>query len=150
MASPGYGPFAKHLMSIIDGSIDMSHANFEPHPPAAAIGRAPVTERLTLYFPADISELDIKSWDEKIEKFVKVVKENAGDAFKAASAGWVVEKLDHEGIKGKAKALTGVIGWESVEAHVAFTSHPSFKENVGLMREGVEGSEMHHVKFEER
>ncbi len=161
VASPAYGPFAKHLMTIIDvdtatsheninNRISMSHANFEPHPPSAAIGRAPVTERLTLYFLADISESDIKSWDQKFQRFLKVVEENAGAAFKGASVGWVVEELDHDDIKGKAKAFTGVIGWESVEAHIAFAEHPSFKENVGLLREGVEASEMHHVKFEER
>lgn len=160
IASPAYGPFVKHLMTIIDvdtaishpnidKTISMNHANFEPHPPSAAIGRAPVTERLTLYFSADISEADIKSWDQKIKKILKVVEENAGEAFKGASAGWVVEEVDRDGVKGKAKALTGVIGWESVEAHIAFTGHPSFKENIGLLREGMAESEMHHVKFEE-
>lgn len=134
----------------MNNRISMNHVNFEPHPPSAAVGRAPVTERFTLYFHADISESDIKSWDQKIRKFAKVLEENAGAAFKGASVGWVVEELDHDDIKGKAKALTGVLGWESVEAHIAFREHPAFKENAGLLREGVEASELHHVKFEER
>ena len=151
IASPEYGPFAKHLMTIIDGKISLNHANFTPHPPSAAVGRAPVTERLTLFFSADISEDDMKKFDENIQKFLGILKENAGDGFKAASSGWIVEEMEHEGIEGKARAITGVIGWESVEAHMAFREHPAFKENVGLVRgDKVKGSKVHHVKFQEK
>ena len=128
----------------------MSHANFTPHPPSAAVSRAPVTERLTLFFPADISEVDKKTCDENFEKFLGILQEDAGTGFKAASLGWIVEDMKHEGIEGKAKAITGVIGWESVEAHMAFREHPAFKDNAGLLRGGgVKGSEVHHVKFQE-
>ena len=149
IASPTYGPFTKHLMTITDGHVSLCHANFDPHPPSAALSRAPVTERLTLYFSADIPEAEIKSFDNNVKKFLNVLKENAGDGFKALAVGWVVEELDREGVEGKAKALTGVIGWDSVEAHMKFREHPAFKENAGLLREGVKAAEIHHVKFQE-
>ncbi len=150
IASPTYGPFAKHLMTIIDGHISLSHANFDPHPPSAALSGAPVTERFTVYFSADTPEAKIKSFDENVSKFLKVLKENAENGFKAVAVGWVVEELDHEGVEGKAKALTGVIGWDSVEAHLKFRETPAFKENAGLLSEGVKAAEIHHVKFHER
>ena len=150
VASPENGPFAKHLMSIVDGKISKIHANFSPYPPAAAISRAPVTERLTLYFPADISESETKSFEDNVKKFLKIVEDKAGDGFIAASSGWVLEEVDHESVKGKAKAITGVIGWTSVEAHMAFREQPAFKENIWLLKDGVKGAEVHHVKFEER
>ena len=133
----------------MDGKFSLHHTHYNPHSPAAALGRAPVTERLTFYFSGDLSESDMKSWDENMKKFVKVLEENAGDDYKGSATGWVVEELDHEGVEGKAKAVTGAIGWASVEAHIAFRKTAAFKESIGALRDGVKGREMHHVKFQE-
>ena len=149
IASPEYGPFTKNFMTILDGGVSLHHAHFDPHPPAAALSRAPITERMTFYFAGDMSESDMNSWDKNLKKLIKVLEDHAGEGYKGASAGWIVEELEHESIEGKAKAVTGVIGWESIEAHMEFRKHPAYQESVGSLGSGIKGSEMHHVKFQE-
>lgn len=143
MASPTYGPFAKHLMTIVDGPFSMYHANLTPHPPTAAVGTAsPVTEVLTCYF-----EKEDDGFESKVNQLIKVISENA-EGFKAASGGWVIEDVEYEGKKGK--AYVGVLGWESVEAHMSFRETQAFKDNIHLLRGDPLGMEVHHTKFAEK
>ena len=148
IADPGYGPFAKHLMSIVDGSLTMYHANLSPHPPSAAISStsSPVTECLTCYF----SSLD-SSYEERFNKLVAALSEGA-EGFKAAAGGWLVEDVEHEKIGSgkKGKAFVGFIGWESVEAHKKFRETKAFNDNIHLIREGPVASEVHHTVFVEK
>ena len=144
MASTIYMPFAKHLMTIVDGPLTMRHANLTPHPPTAALGAAsPVTEVLTCYF-----EKEDEGFQSKFDQLIKAISDNA-DGFKGASGGWVVEEVEYEGEKGK-KAYVGLSGWESVEAHMAFRETQAFKDNIHLLREDPLGFEVHHTKFVEK
>lgn len=147
-AAPAYGPFAKHLMTIVDGPFTMMHANFTPHPPSAAISHttSPVTEVLTCY----LKEKD-DSFAKNAEKLLDIVKEEA-EGFKGASGGWVIEDVDHEsfGSGKKGKAYVGVIGWESVDAHNKFRETQCFKDNIYLLREGPCAMEVHHTTFTEK
>jgi len=141
-----YGPFAKHLMTLVDGNLSMYHANFDPHPPSAALSaNIPVTEVLTLYFTSKDD-----SFQGNVRKFIDVLKGFEG--FKAASGGWVIEDVEHEKIGSgkKGKAFVGVIGWESVEAHMNARQTDAFKKNIHLLREGPVAMEVHHAKFNER
>lgn len=142
-ASSAYGPFAKHLMTIVDGSLTMHHANFTPHPPTAALGTAsPVTEVLTAYF-----EKEDDGFDAKVKQLVKAISENS-EGFKGASGGWVIEDVEYEGKKGK--AYVGLLGWESVDAHMAFRETQAFKDNIHLVRKDPLGLEVHHTVFVEK
>lgn len=140
IASPIYGPFAKHLMTIVDGTLTMLHANFAPHPPTAALGTiSPVTEVLTFYF-----EKENDGFDSKLRQFIKVISENA-EGFKAASGGWVIEDVEYKGKKGK--AYVAILGWESVKAHMNFRETQAFKENINIVRADPLGMEVHHTEF---
>lgn len=131
-------------MTIVDGSIEMRHANLTPHPPSAALGTAsPVTEVFTSYLDKEDEE-----FESKVKQMLKVIADNA-EGFKGASGGWVIEEVDYKGDKGK-KAYVGLLGWESVEAHMSFRETQTFKDNAHLLREDPLGSELHHTKFVER
>lgn len=147
MSSTIYMPFAKHLMTIVDGPLTMRHANLTPHPPTAALGAAsPVTEVLTSYF-----EKEDEGFQSKFDQLVRVISDSA-EGFKAASGGWVVEDVEYQGKQGKKgkKAYVGLLGWESVEAHMACRETQAFKDNRHLLREDSLGVEVHHTKFVER
>ncbi|KAL9036355.1 MAG: hypothetical protein Q9180_004346 [Flavoplaca navasiana] len=136
MSSPNYGPFVKNLMPIVDGEIEsMRHAHLSPHPPSAALNgtTAPVTEMINHYFSADISQSEQSSFESSVKQFSQVLEEKA-EGFKGFAAGWVVEEVEHEGVEGKAKSWLSCIGWQSVEAHMAFRETKDFKDNVHLIR----------------
>ena len=148
MADPVYGPFGKHLMSIVDGSLTMYHANLKPHPPSAAISstHSPVTECLTCYF----SSLD-SSFEENFNRFVAAASEDTA-GIRAAAGGWLVEDIEHEkiGPGKKGKAFAAFLGWDSVEAHKKFRETDTFKDNIHLLREGPVALEVHHTVFVEK
>ena len=130
-------------MTIVDGPLTMRHATLTPHPPRAALGTAaPVTEVLTLFF-----EKEEPGFESKWEQLVKVISENA-EGFKAASGGWVVEDVEYQGKQGRAYA--GLVGWESVEAHMSCQETQAFKDNVHLLKEDSLGVELHHTEFVEK
>lgn len=140
IASPIYEAFGKHLMTIVDGPLTMLHANLTPHPATAALGTAsPVTEVLTVYV-----EKEENDFVTKINQLAKVISENA-DGYKGVAGGWVIEDVEYKGKKGKAYVVT--LGWESVEAHMAFRETAAFKENIHLIRDGPLGMELHHTEF---
>lgn len=148
MKSSIYGPFGKHLMTIIDGQLTMLHANFDPHPPSAAVSSttSPVTEVVTCYFTAHDA-----GYEENVKKLTGILKEKA-EGFRAASGGWVVEDVEHESIgEGKkGKAYVAVVGWESLEAHMRCRETEFFRDNIHLLREGPVKLEVHHTKFMEK
>ena len=127
-------------MTIVDGPLTMLHANLTPHPATAALGTAsPVTEVLTVYL-----EKQDNDFVAKVNQLTKVIAENA-DGFKGVAGGWVIEDVEYKGKKGKAYVAT--LGWESVEAHMAFRETSEFKDNIHLLREGPMGMELHHTEF---
>ncbi|KAL8736773.1 MAG: hypothetical protein Q9166_000139 [cf. Caloplaca sp. 2 TL-2023] len=150
-SQPYYGPFGNHLMSIVDGQIEsICHAHFTPHPPSVAVSgtNVPVTEMITHYFSADISESERSSFESGMKEFHQVLKKAEG--FKGFAGGWVVEELEHKEVEGKTKSWQSCIGWQSVEAHMAFRETKDFKDNVHLIRsEFKKASTMHHTKFKE-
>ena len=147
MKSPIYDPFTKNLSTIASDGIIMNHVNFNPHPPSAAISSttSPVTEVAICYF----ASFD-PGFEERIKRLASVMSEKA-EGFKAASAGWMVEDIEHPSIGSgkKGKAVVAVIGWESQEAHHKFRESPAFGENIHLMAEGTLDIEDHHTTFKE-
>lgn len=134
MALPEYGPFLTQFGKVLGGPPQLHHANLDPHPPAPAISsfQSPVTECLTIYFP---SSFDSSSFDSHWPTFKKTLEEKA-KGFRSVSAGWVVEELEHEGMK--CRAWAGCLGWDSVDAHMEYRNTEAFKESirglVGLFR----------------
>ncbi|KAL8766432.1 MAG: hypothetical protein Q9209_006808 [Squamulea sp. 1 TL-2023] len=153
ISQPYYEAFGKHLMSIVDGDIQsMVHAHFSPHPPSTAVSgtTAPVTEMITHYFSTSITESEQSSFESDLKKFAQILEEKAKGCTGFAG-GWVVEELDHEGVEGKTKSWQSCVGWQSIEAHMAFRDTKDFKNNVYLMRPDFKkATTMHHTKFTER
>ncbi|KAL8783780.1 MAG: hypothetical protein Q9213_004396 [Squamulea squamosa] len=149
---PYYEAFGKHLMSIVDGDIQsMVHAHFSPHPPSAAVSgtTAPVTEMITHYFSTSISKSEQSSFESDLKKFARILEEKAKGCTGFAG-GWVVEELEHEGVEGKTKSWQSCVGWQSIEAHMAFRGTKDFEDNVYLMRPDFKkATTMHHTKFTE-
>ncbi|KAL6714538.1 hypothetical protein ACLMJK_007963 [Lecanora helva] len=146
--SPIYGPFGKNVMSILDGSLTMLHAHFDPHPPSAAASstNSGVTEILTAYLTSQDTQ-----FEENAKKLIGILKEQA-EGFMAASSGWVVEDVEDEsfGAGKKGKAYVAVIGWESLKAHKKLRDSQCFRDNIHLLREGPVKTEMHHTRFVEK
>ncbi|KAL9005680.1 MAG: hypothetical protein Q9188_001539 [Gyalolechia gomerana] len=152
MGQPYYGPFLKHLLSAVDGELGVHHVELTPHPPSAAVSGtfSPVTEVVGHYFAADISDSEKSTFESDLNKFAKVLEETA-EGYKGFAGGWLLEEQEHGDMEGKAKVWQSCIGWDSVEAHMAYRETQAFKENVYLMRpESKKAVMMHHVKFHEK
>ncbi|KAG8532767.1 uncharacterized protein KY384_002645 [Bacidia gigantensis] len=144
-----YGPFVKHLMTIVNGGFTMRHANFEPHPPSKVVGKtnAPVTEVLTAYV-----EAKDEGYAANVTKFGHKLQDERVQGFKGFSSGWVMENVEHEkfGEGKKGHAYVAVFGYETMEDHARVRDSQFFKDNIGLIREGAAGLQMHHVCFDEK
>ena len=76
-------------------------------------------------------------------KFRQVILDNKVEGFIDAVAGETLEDVEIDGTTGKGLAI--ILGWTSVEAHMAFRETDIFKDNVGVFRTGVQKSSMKHV-----
>lgn len=122
----------------------MHHANFSPHPPSAALGpTSPVTEVLTCYF-----EGKADGFEGRFDGLIRGISDSeAAEGFKGAAGGWMVDEVEYKG--EKRKAFVGLVGWESVEAHMAFRETQAFRDNIPLLRQESLGMELHHTKFDQ-
>jgi len=140
--TPQYASFAAHLHThVITAITSMTHvrAPFPAGAPAALA--APATELLTLGYGAGVARADVEA---RVAQFAEALREHAA-GFVALAGGWAVEESEVGGEMGPVYEIA--IGWESVEAHLAFRETHAFREAlplvVGLSRE----RRMHHVKF---
>ncbi|KAI9738796.1 MAG: hypothetical protein M1834_008303 [Cirrosporium novae-zelandiae] len=145
MASPEYGPFGGEFGSIMGGPVHVHHRNMQPHPPIAPFS-APVTELCTFFLAPDISPEAQKKYEAEMKSFAEVIEKHAKGC-KGTSMGWVMEQMSH-GNLGKTKAHTLAVGWESVEAHMAYRETKEFQDSIKPVRELVKGAEVHHVKLQ--
>jgi hypothetical protein len=114
------------------------HASFTPFPPLAL--KAPTVEVMVAYFPSDISQGGMDAASARFQQFRDKALSKCRDV-RGVAVGWGVE--DDFPIKGgkdieNGTALFAVIGWESVDKHMAFRETEEFKENVSLLT-GMEG-----------
>lgn len=141
MATEAYQPFLQRFLTIVAGAPTIIHSDLQPYADALETLSAPVTEIATFYFGSDPPEKYIDG----VNKFREVVDKESVDGYLGGAVGITYEEVEREGVKGKGAVL--VIGWKSVEAHMAFRETETFKQNIGLLREGVQKAEMHHVQF---
>lgn len=88
-----------------------------------------MTEIITVYLPSDYSESDQKTFEDGLKKLISAIENNA-DTYHGSAGGWAEEEVaipDANGEKGKVYVC--VIGWDSVEAHMAFRENQAFKDN---------------------
>lgn len=143
MASPEYGPMVKHLKQIMaEGEPQFIHYEFPSTGKLTSAFSAPVTELATFYLPSKTS-----SFQSNLENFAEVISSSNVSGFLGVASGWSIEDVEHEGFgtgkKGKAVLLA--IGWESIDAHMAFRETDTFRNVIGFAREEPKGAELHHV-----
>jgi heme-degrading monooxygenase HmoA len=112
----------------------MQHAEFRT--PFSTAAAAPIVEMLTLYFPSDVDQAMVES---TLITFIQTIVDNA-KGFVGYTTGWVAEEVEHEKIEGKARAYAVAIGWESLEAHMAYRDTQTFKDDIVKVRAIAKGS----------
>jgi heme-degrading monooxygenase HmoA len=141
-AQDSYKPFAQKFLSLAGGKPTIVHADFEPHSALEAAVAAPVTEVATFVFEGAIPD----GYASGLEAFRSAAETQAASSgYKGASFGFVKEEVEVDGVKGPAAVLA--IGWESIDAHLAFRETQTFKDNIHHLRTGVKASSIHHVQF---
>ncbi|KAI9834993.1 MAG: hypothetical protein M1819_002716 [Sarea resinae] len=149
MASPTYGPFVAALGPLVSGPPTVFHAAFKPSPPTPAVSNtsSPVTEVVTFYLPASTTAAQKESWDKDWAAFSAEIAKADGVAA-GMIGGWVVEEQERADVEGgKAIAFQGVIGWQSVEAHLKYKETDAFKKYIAPLREQWKSVDLYHVSF---
>jgi hypothetical protein len=93
---------------------------------SAGMSLADSNQLATFYFdgsPPSSYIDDVAKFDKELQK---------ADGYLGYAVGITHETVEHEGVKGKAAVLA--IGWNSVDAHMAFRETQAFKDNIGLLR----------------
>ncbi|KAL6242877.1 hypothetical protein RBB50_009977 [Rhinocladiella similis] len=134
--SDAYDPFLKRFSNLLGGDPKLYHAHFVPHPPRAVLSNTttPTTEIVHMYFPTSYSDQDKKKVADDTKALIAVLEKEAS-TYRATAGGWVEEDVNIPGTEEKAKAFVLLIGWTSVEAHLAFRETKAFAENVHLLRD---------------
>jgi quinol monooxygenase YgiN len=151
MDSEAYGPMVDGLTELLSAPVAPYHAPFEPFPPAVlnndgGKGKTRVAEVMHAYFPADIDMVQQQAVLFRIQQFLDETRSAAAKGMSGETAhSFALEELDFKG--EKSRALVGVLGWDSVEAHMAYRETDQFKNTIGLIRgmEGLKGIEVYHV-----
>ncbi|KAJ4393401.1 hypothetical protein N0V93_002611 [Gnomoniopsis smithogilvyi] len=137
----------KDFDKVFERSVFQKHLGDETFPPTAF--KSPVTEIMLAYFPSGISSEAKAAATERIAQFKENGLNKCADV-QAANFGWAVEHdFAVPGEEGKtATALSLLIGWPSIDAHMRFRETDAFKESIGLIRgmEGLLRVTMCHVK----
>ncbi|KAK3077699.1 hypothetical protein LTS18_009539, partial [Coniosporium uncinatum] len=134
--SEAYQPFVKHISTLLSGPAYLHHVHFRT--PFAAVASAPVTEMLTMYFKPTISYAQQEEAEKAVDELVAAAQRHAS-GFKGAASGWAVELIKHESlvneIHEKGMAFLVALGWESVDAHMAFRETKEFKRYIEPLRD---------------
>lgn len=141
MKSDLYQTFGKRLAdSIMSGLPALSHAQFTLGDISTACS-APVTEMLMIYLPSASDDFESTTW----KPFITTLSENA-QGFVGAAGGYCTEIVEYQGEKGLS-AYVAAIGWQSVDAHMAYRETEAFKGSIGSVRGQAKGLSVHHTSF---
>ncbi|ORY58910.1 uncharacterized protein BCR38DRAFT_446992 [Pseudomassariella vexata] len=161
--SPGYGSFLANIAPLITAPPAPYHVPFDPSPPTvldnfvsiastSAAGKSAVAEVAHAYFPTG-DEFTLQMQQDAliaVQQFIDETKEAlvATGGSGECAHGFALEEVEWKG--EMCRALVLVLGWESIEAHMAFRKTEVFKEKVGLLRgmAGSKGMTVWHVKNE--
>ena len=142
-----YGPFFQTLFSLLDDG-NMFHVSFQPSSPHKVTSNGgQVTEVVVYYFPSDYSEAKMEEFEALWEGFSEHTKKAEG--FTGVTLGWSHESEIEYATAGKSKVYVGALGWESIDAHMAYRDSKVFSEGAASIRGKATRVEMTHVKFVE-
>jgi hypothetical protein len=127
------------------------HAELTPEPTLGTLTQpqSPVTEVVTIYLPADLSQASQDKIASDTRKFREVLEVPGGCI--TSSGGWVLEEVGIPGQDKKGKAFIMMFGWDSIEAHTSFVKTAKVQEHVHLIAGlvGLISLDMCHVALTE-
>lgn len=140
----------EEVLSLAAGPPSLHHVKFEPHPPSDGLKLGGATEVLSVYFPANYSTDDMKTFDTNIKAFAEIVKDTSPDA-KAIVGGWGVEEVDIPDTDEKGIVYVAFVAWTSVQKHLEYRETQAFKDSIHLLRgaKDLKGVKVFHVSTEE-
>jgi quinol monooxygenase YgiN len=148
--SAGYAPFMENFGPLLVGPPAPYLVSFEPIPPTVldnkdGKGKTAVAEVVHGYFPIDTTLVQQQAALTRVHEFVDITKAAAKGFSGETAVGWVVEDREFKG--EKVRVLVFVLGWDSVEAHLAYRETESFANSAPLLRglEGLKGMDAYHV-----
>lgn len=152
MGTPAYNTFLEDIGEDIAATPAIYHAAFVPFPPTvlnndSGRGKTAVSEVCHAYFPADTDLVQQQEILARFQQFIDGLEKLEVKGFSGEVAyGFVLEDLDFKGEKARAAVL--VLGWDSVDAHMAFRDTEAFQKTIPIMRTlpNLKGMEMWHVK----
>jgi quinol monooxygenase YgiN len=147
--SPAYQPFLEGTLQIASVVADIYHVPFEPFPPMVLDnqgGKTAVAEVCHAYLPADISMVQQQEILTTSQQFIDLVKQSAKGLSGETAHGFAQEDIEFQG--EKCRALLLILGWDSIEAHMAYRDTEGFAEAIPLLRgmPGLKGIQMFHVR----
>lgn len=107
---------------------------------------SPATEILLVHFPSNYSEADQKKFEDNVKELIGTIERDSG-TYTASAGGWVVEELTIPATSEKSKAYLVLLGWQSVEAHLAHRETQSFKDNIHLLRKAKDLKHLQVVHY---
>lgn len=133
------------LGSLMSSAPELVHFEVSSSATQARAFNAPITELVLVYLDGSSSTIEAN-----LQKFADALEKDAQAPVGGVYlSGYSVEEVEHEKLDGgKGKVILMAIGWQSLEAHMAFRDTAAFKENVGLLRDGPKALAMHHVKMQ--
>ncbi|RMD43984.1 hypothetical protein DV735_g1140, partial [Chaetothyriales sp. CBS 134920] len=134
MASDTYGPFVEQMGEIFDFETSppfIYHVNFKSDSIPAR--ESPVTEFAPFNIVLNTSDSDKSAFEAKTVALMDHLKNN--DKASTYALGWVIEDLENPNTSdGKSRALLSLIGWPTVDDHLAARETSTFKELIAPIR----------------
>lgn len=142
IAADAYGPFMKKLAAVLGGdALYFCHVDFTPEGSLNQAFSAPVTEIAVFGFEGGPPE----DYLDSVDQLREILDEEKPDGYLGMSAGITYEEIEKDGVKGK--AAVAVLGWQSIEVHLAFRKKEAFSKNIHLLRSSAKSIDMKHVVF---
>ena len=139
---PEHDPTAAISAPVFGNGGFMRHVDFEPYCESVKAFTEPVTQVATFFYDGSPPEGILDG----VHKFFEVLKEKKVPGALSCAAGITYEEVEFEDGKGRAVVL--VIGWRSIEDHLAFKETKLYEESIPLLRTDEAAKvDVHHVKF---
>lgn len=137
--SEAYGSFLSQMRSIQSGKPEIFHVDFHTQEDYNAALAAPVTEIVAFYFDGQVPTDYGPALDKAKASF------SQAEGFRAFA--WGVSRetdVENDGVKGQVSVC--VVGWTSVEAHMAIRGTPIHTTNLPILRSTAKNNKLNHIQ----
>lgn len=138
-ASAAYETFLQNVKPILASKPVILHVDFDSQEDFHATLAAPLTELVVFYFDGVILP-EFAAGLTRVKSGFLASKGCRGYAWGPTHE----VDIEHEGFRGQAAVV--MIGWNSIEDHMAVPKSPLFKETGPLLELGTKKTQMDHIK----